>query len=226
MRYFIINYMGGFALMSDIAGIKYVVEKETSVCIRETCSMEQAYVWGACEYVRRERAVYPGKQAIPPKYEAMQDSPIFHEAGYQPNSVSVRFFAGIHPEKVAILTSPLSVVEYVAAIPLGEVHECSNILEAQNHIRHRFENKLMAMGAYFEEPIPTYYSFPVDQIISVDYLPWLMARRNLVPEPLWNEFLNPSTSARLLENPENSVLQLDIGKLVDGYNDGDNNTPS
>lgn len=51
IRVFVINYVGGFALISgDIAQINYIVERKTDVLVREALRLEQAYVWGAEYY--------------------------------------------------------------------------------------------------------------------------------------------------------------------------------
>lgn len=174
MRNFSIIADGAFALADNEWQIAKVVSNHSNIEIQEFATREQAYLFGICNFSKREYWKTPYRQIPLPRLEDMHGNHwIFCSmdyAGYL--SPPIRFFAAYNRDYVGLLDNIDALIGFLSQVPFAEVKECNNIVEAHNILNFYPAKYIMPFGAYITGTVQRYSNIQLNTIVPNIFKNW------------------------------------------------------
>ena len=96
-----VGFEGGFALANTCMEVGAITAREAGVQIQGFPSREDAYVFLCTQHVQREYKKNPGIQPVLPRFEDLEEYPVFHKPGFIPFANSWRVFAAVYSPYMA-----------------------------------------------------------------------------------------------------------------------------
>ena len=178
-----VGFEGGFALANTCMEVGAITAREAGVQIQGFPSREDAYVFLCTQHVQREYKKNPGIQPVLPRFEDLEEYPVFHKPGFIPFANSWRVFAAVYSPYMAILTSTDAVVTFLDYYPLDSViQEVSNVMDAHYFVNYYYLKDIFPMGAYISGMIPYCSNIPVNTIVEAPCVEWRKKLCELPPQ--------------------------------------------
>ena len=181
----LVEFHRGFAAFNSHEEIVDVISQEVGIRLSTRESYEEAYVDACQKYGWKEWERNPWVLPTLPRFEDWQAAGFHFTSGVplmQPPCW--RVFSARSYDVIAILTSTVNVIEFLAQHPDSIVMEESSVQAAQNALNWVLLQHLLAFAPYITGGLPCLQNLPLDTIIPVDFAEKFKECLSSVPQQL------------------------------------------
>jgi len=182
---YLVEFHRGFSAFNSHEEIVDVISQEVGVRISTCETIEHAYVTACKNYAWKSWERNPWVLPALPRFEDWQAAGFHFTSGVplmQPPCW--RVFSARSYDVIAILTSTVNVIDFLAQHPDSIVTEEPSVQAAQNALNWVLLQHLLPFAPYITEGLPCLQNLPLDTIIPVDFAEKFRECLSSVPQQL------------------------------------------
>ena len=167
---YLVEFHRGFSAFNSPEEIVEVISQEVGIRISTCETIEHAYVAACKNYAWKEWEQVPWVLPSLPRFEDWQAAGFHFTSGVplmQPPCW--RIFSARSYDVIAILTSTVNIIDFLAQHPDSIVTEEPSVQAAQNALNWVLLRHILPFSPYLVHGLPCLQNLPLDTIIPVDF---------------------------------------------------------